>query len=235
VSFLTAEWRDLVVLNWEIPSDLLTAYVPRGTQLDTWEGRAFVSLVGFRFVKTRVMKLPVPWHVTFEEVNLRFYVKRCIGVEVRRGVAFLKEIVPRACIVLVARRLYNENYISAPMSHLFERRHGQLRVGYGWTIHGRRNSITACSDGFFREVPPDSHEEFIVEHYWGYCRQRDGGTIEYQVSHPNWRAATVDEFAVSVDFVSLYGKELGEHLFARPVSVFLASGSPVEVGFGQRF
>jgi hypothetical protein len=181
------------------------------------------------------MKIPVPWHMNFEEVNLRFYVKRIVNGECRRGVVFVKEIVPRACIAIVAKRLFNENYVAAPMSHFIERQNGQLCVRYDWTIRDRTHSVTLHSDGTFREMSPGSQEEFIAEHYWGYCRQRDGGTIEYQVTHPKWQVAMVNEFSFACDAVALYGKELGEQLSSPPDSVFLANGSKVEVGFGQRF
>lgn len=183
-AFLTAEWRDLVLLNWEIPPELLSAYAPRGTELDTWNGLSFVSLVGFRFLKTRVMKMPVPFHVNFEEVNLRLYVSRTHRGERRRGVVFIKEIVPRRCIALVARRLYNENYVAAPMSHRIEGRGPSTRVQYDWTLSGNVYSVSARADGAFRDLSPGSQEEFILEHYSGYTRQADGGTVEYQVQHP---------------------------------------------------
>src|SRR6478735_9893003 len=106
--FLTAEWRDLVMANYEIDPSMLADRVPRGTELDLHEGRCFVSLVGFMFLETRVMGFPVPFHTNFEEVNLRFYVKRKTEDEVRRGVVFIKEIVPRYAISTVARVMYGE-------------------------------------------------------------------------------------------------------------------------------
>jgi uncharacterized protein YqjF (DUF2071 family) len=235
MTFLKAEWRDLVMLNWEISPHLLSKYIPRGTELDLWNGRAFVSLVGFRFIETRILKLPVPFHVNFEEVNLRFYVRRAFGDGIHRGVVFIKEIVPRTCIALVARRLYNENYMAAPMSHAVENRGGQTSVQYNWLIDGKTNSIAVRADGAYREMVVDSQEEFIAEHYWGYCRQRDGRTVEYRVHHPKWQVATVNEFSLDCDAVTIYGKDLGDHLLLPPVSAFLANGSKVEVGLGQRF
>ena len=223
--FLTAEWRDVVLLNWEVQPGLLSGYIPTGTELDLWNGRAFLSLVGFRFLNTRVLRFPVPFHVNFPEVNLRFYVRRVVNGEIRRGVVFLKEIVPRACIALVARRLYNENYVAAPMSHRIEMHGGQTSVQYNWEV----------GDGDYREMAVDSHEEFIAEHYWGYCRQRDGRTVEYRVRHPRWQTVTVSDFALDCDARALYGQILGEPLLSPPVSVLLAGGSQVEVGFGRRF
>jgi uncharacterized protein len=232
--FLTAKWLDLAMLNWEVPSRVLTTLIPHGTELDRWNGQAFVSLVGFRFVDTRLLKVPIPVHVHFEEVNLRFYVKRECQGELRRGVAFVKEIVPRRCIALVARTLYNENYVTAPISHAIERSSDRLSVRYEWTLEGVAHSIAVKCDGAFHEMSPGSHEEFIAEHYWGYCNGRAGRTIEYQVTHPRWQTAAVDCFFLTWDPVGLYGAELGEQLGSPPTSVYLANGSRVAVGFGQR-
>jgi hypothetical protein len=130
--------------------------------------------------------------------------------------------------------LYNENYLAASMSHSIEKRNRQIQVQYDWTFQRKVNSIAVRSNDVFRKLAPDSEAEFITEHYWGYCRQRDGATIEYQVSHPRWQVAAADEVSVTCDAVALYGKELGEHLLSPPVSVFLANGSPVKIGFGRR-
>jgi uncharacterized protein YqjF (DUF2071 family) len=86
--FLTAEWRDLAMLNYEIDAAVLRPFVPAGTELDAWGGRTFVSVVGFRFLGTRVRGVPVPGHRDFEELNLRFYVRRVADDGPRRGVVF---------------------------------------------------------------------------------------------------------------------------------------------------
>jgi hypothetical protein len=67
--FLTARWESLVLLNFECPREMLEPLVPRGTELDRWRDVDLISLVGFRFVDTRVRGVPVPCHRTFEEVN----------------------------------------------------------------------------------------------------------------------------------------------------------------------
>ena len=89
--FLTAEWRNLAMLNYEVDAGLLLPFVPAGTELDDWNGKVFVSMVGFRFLKTKLFGLTIPFHSNFDEVNLRFYVRRREGDEVRRGVVFIEE------------------------------------------------------------------------------------------------------------------------------------------------
>ncbi len=116
-SFLTARWQSLVLLNYRCPAELLRPLVPAGTELDDWHGVPLVSLVGFRFLDTRVRGLGIPGHRSFEEVNLRFYVRREASDGVRRGVVFIRELVPRSLVAAAARFLYNEPYQALPMVH----------------------------------------------------------------------------------------------------------------------
>ena len=232
-AFLTAEWRNIVMLNYEVDPALLLARVPRGTELDAWSGKTFVSLVGFLFARTRVLGVPVPLHRTFEEVNLRFYVRRTVGDDVRRAVTFIKELVPRVAIATVARLAYNEPYAALPMRHL----HGDVgdrglpaSVEYGWKASDDWSHMRATPVGAGALASPGSEEEFITEHYWGYTRQRDGSTVEYRVEHPRWRVWSVEEVHVGGDVDAVYGRELSQILRSPPSSAFLADGSAVTVG-----
>ncbi len=234
--FLTAEWRHLVMLNYEINPARLLPFVPRGTELDTWNGKTLVSLVGFLFLDTRLLGWPVPFHRNFEELNLRFYVRRCGPDGWRRGVVFIKEIVPRFAIAAVARWLYNEQYIALPMRHSISATApgSAPRVEYSWRHHGRWNRLTAQTTGELQAIAPGSEEEFITEHYWGYTAQRDGGCLEYQVEHPPWRVWQVGECSLDCHAVELYGAEFGAVLSGKPSSAFVAEGSPVIVRRGVR-
>jgi uncharacterized protein YqjF (DUF2071 family) len=235
--FLTAEWRNLLMLNYELEADALRPYVPVGTEPDTWQGRTFVSLVAFLFADTRVLGVPIPGHRTFEEVNLRFYVRRRVGEEVRRAVVFIREIVPRVAIATVARLMYNEPYVALPMRHSFgpHRKDGiPDTVEYRWKV-GRAWTTVAGTAGPSGQIPnAGSHEEFITEHYWGYTRQRDGGTVEYRVAHPRWRVWPVESRLVATDLSSLYGTAFSSLLNAAPTSAFIADGSAVSVYMPKR-
>jgi uncharacterized protein YqjF (DUF2071 family) len=237
-AFLRAEWRQLAMLNYEVDRSALSALVPRGTELDEWQGRTYLSVVGFLFVGTKVLGLPIPFHRDFEEVNLRFYVRRRTEEGWRRGVVFVKELVPRAAIAFVARTLYNENYVAVTMGHEIERAaDGPQRaaaVSYWWDVGGRRNRLLVRVAGELAPPVPGSHEEFIAEHYWGYSVQRDGGTCEYQVTHPPWRVATATHAELDCDVGRVYGGTFGSFLRTSPVSAFLADGSEVAVSHGIR-
>ena len=228
--FLTAEWRQLAMLNYEIEPAVLERFVPAGTELDSFGGKTFVSMVGFRFLNTRVWGIPFPFHRNFEEVNLRFYVRRRADDGWRRGVVFIKEIVPRAVIAFAARKLYNENYVALPMAHAVD----ATTAEYSWRFAGRPNRLKVVMRGELAELRAGSEAEFITEHYWGYSRQPDGATMEYRVEHPRWRVCEAAAAELDCDVAGLYGREFKAALQGRPASAFLADGSAVTVSCGQR-
>ena len=117
-AFLTAQWRNLLMVNYEIDPVVLKKYVPCHTELDSFNGVHYVSLVGFLFKDTKVRGLSFPFHRTFEEVNLRFYVRYKEGHQWKRGVVFMKEIVPRRMITFVANTIYKEKYATHVMQAL---------------------------------------------------------------------------------------------------------------------
>lgn len=245
-TFLSAHWRHLVMLNYAVEPALLEPLVPKGVALDLHDGVAYASVVAFLFQDTRVKGIPIPGHRNFEELNLRFYVRRdepdpTRGLDHRRGVAFVKEVVPLRAIAAVARLLYNENYVSMPMRHHILGPEGQQRTADDPLARGDQVSIgyrtdddtwgevgaTIASEA--RPLTPGSHAHFIAEHYWGYARQKDGGTVEYEVKHRPWRVfdATAPVFTGNID--ALYGPRLAAALVGPPASVFVAEGSAIEV------
>ena len=229
-AFLRAEWRHLAMLNYRVPAPLLEPLVPRGVELDLFENALYVSIVGFLFEKTRILGVGIPFHVDFEEVNLRFYVRRTVDGEVRRGVTFIRELVPRWAIASTARALYNEPYLTRPMRHRISRERDFLSaVEYAWNADGRWTTLRAAVEGAPRELVAGSKEEFITEHYWGYTRQRDGGTVEYRVDHPSWRVWRATTASLEGNLASVFGDAFAGVLAGPPDSAFVADGSAVTV------
>ncbi len=232
--FLSAEWRHLVMLNYEINPAVLRPLVPPSTELDLWEGKAFVSLVGFMFLDTRVMGIPIPFHRNFEEVNLRFYVQRRCIVGDLRGVVFVKEIVPKHAIAFIARTLYNENYVTMPMRNtIIQNPHG-IQAKYEWQFKDKWQHLEVHCNGEPYLPLRGSHEEFITEHYYGYAAQPDGNTIEYEVKHPQWRVWKAETMQADINVEGLYGPDFAAFLEKPPISAFLAEGSPITVSRGTR-
>jgi len=229
MSFLKAEWRKLAIANYLIDKDLLSNYIPAGTDLDLWNGNCFVSLVGFMFKNTKLLGIKIPFHSNFEEVNLRFYVKRFDQGEWKRGVVFIKEIVPKRALTFVANTVYNENYETLPMEHHWNADKEKRTVEYKWMHSGKWNSfhITASLNKF--KLEPNSETEFITEHYWGYAKVNNSKSNEYEVTHPKWDTYKIIDYKIDVDFAKVYGSAFAFLNFENPTSVMLAEGSEITV------
>lgn len=233
--FLSAEWQDLVMLNYEVDPSLLVDYVPPGTVLDSFGGRTYVSLVAFQFRRTKLFgALAIPFHANFDEVNLRFYVRRQSGNENRRGVVFIAEIVPKWAVAKVARLAYGEKYICLPMKHCISMNGATKRAEYEWQLNGSWCKIYAQATGAPARADEGSLEQFITEHYWGYSAQRNGDPLEYHVSHVPWNVWTSTAAGFEGNASGLYGSELGKVLQRRPDSAFIADGSPIIVSRGKK-
>jgi uncharacterized protein YqjF (DUF2071 family) len=228
--FLSAEWRDLLMLNYEVDPAHLQEYLPAGTELESFAGKTYVSLVGFRFCRTKLLgSIPIPFHTEFEEINLRFYVRRSTGSETRRGVAFIAEIVPKRAIAFTARLFYNENYVRRPMAHRVLSIGSKVQAEYSWESGNQWCKLQAHAAGTPSLPAEGSLEQFITEHYWGYSRQPDGDTVEYHVTHVPWKVWHASHAEFSGDTSDLYGEELSQLLKKNSTSAFIADGSPVKV------
>jgi uncharacterized protein len=223
--FLTAKWLDLVMANYAVPPELFLERLPNGTELDFHDGECYASLVAFKFFDTKVLGIPIPFHTDFLEVNLRFYVKRASGGETRRGVCFVKEIVPRFAIAFVAKTVYGEPYETWQMAH----EQSENEHSYFWSRGDCENRVTVETGANLGVPPENSHGEFIIEHYWGYTRRSKTRTDEYKVEHPKWELFNVDYAEIDVDFAKTYGEEFGFLGEQQPKSILLAKGSEIAV------
>lgn len=229
MSFLKAEWRKLAIANYAIDKSCLTEFIPAGTELDLWNGQCYVSLVGFMFKNTRLLGIKIPYHINFEEVNLRFYVKRFEKGELKRGVVFIKEIVPKRALTFVANTIYNENYETMPMSHKWVENEDSRVVEYNWTKSGKVNRFQVIASKENCEIISGSDTEFITEHYWGYAKVNTMKSNEYEVTHPKWNVYKVKDYKIDVDFAKVYGGKFDFLNSLKPNSVMLAEGSEIAV------
>ncbi len=235
-TFLSAEWRKLIMANYAINPEILKKYVPPHTELDFYNGVCYVSVIGFMFLKTKLKGIPIPFHRNFEEVNLRFYVRhKDADGNYKRGAVFIKEIVPpsKFALAIVANAVYNEPYVTMPMRHEWTATADELRVNYGWKKGKNWYSIDVITDNKTTEIALNSEEEFITEHYWGYTKIDNSRTSEYGVEHPRWRIYPIKSHTIKMNFEDLYGAEFAFLNEEKPVSVLLAEGSEIAVKDGK--
>ncbi|WP_312992738.1 DUF2071 domain-containing protein [Chryseobacterium flavum] len=227
MNFLKAEWRKLAIINYEIDPEVLVKYLPQGTELDFYRGKCYVSLVGFMFLNTKLLGLAIPFHRNFEEVNLRFYVKRKENGLWKRGVVFIKEIVPKPALSFVANTIYKENYHAMPMKNLIHERDGELLITYSWKEKSW-HSVQITAENRKQPMETDSEFEFITEHYFGFTG-KDNKTSEYEVCHPKWDCYRVKDYQLKIDFNRIYGQDFKGLNTRDPISVMLAEGSEIIV------
>ncbi len=233
--FLTAHWKNLIMANYEVNPEILRKYLPYKTELDEWNGRYYVSLVGFMFLETKVFGIKIPFHVNFEEVNLRFYVRYKDTNHKpmwKRGVVFIKEIVPKPIISWVANSLYGEKYVALSMKNNHSQTHEKYFVGYSWKFKDQWNELKITTKNIATPIAEGSEEQFITEHYWGYTQLKNNQTSEYQVEHPSWDIYPTYSYEINCNFKALYGEDFELLTYQRPTSVLLAAGSDIIVRKG---
>jgi len=231
--FLEAEWRKLIMANYEIDPSILKPYLPNKTELDLFNGVCYVSLIGFLFSNTRMLGVKVPLHINFEEVNLRFYVRYNDAGVWKRGTVFIKEIVSKPAITFVANTLYKEKYETMPTRYSWKTSDEKLMIEYEWKKNKNWNSISIEAEKQLLDIDANSEAEFITEHYWGYAKMSAQKTKEYGVEHPRWQMYKTIDYKIKADFADLYGNEFSFLNQSKPLSVFLAEGSKIKIRTGK--
>jgi len=228
-TFLTATWEDLIMANYAVSPAILKPYLPKGVELDLFDGKALVSLVGFMFKKTSLLHIPIPFLGTFEEINLRFYVKRVEGDSIKRGVVFINETVPYRPVAWLANKLYKEHYTAIPTKNEIVTLNKSKKVRYEWKIKNVWNHLEVMASLASSSMLAGSAEEFIFEHYYGYTKISDHSSQEYKVNHPSWLIHEVLDYSIGCDFEAMYGSDFSFLSYVQPDSIMLAKGSEVSV------
>jgi len=228
-TFMTARWENLIMANDAIDPEILKPYIPNGVELDLFEGKAFVSLVGFLFRKSRIFGIPIPLLGSFEEINLRFYVKRKEGNQYKRGVVFINETVPYKPVAWLANKLYKEHYIAIPTKHRIAINQNEKEVEFQWKTLSQWNTIRVKASVFSGEMERGSLQEFIFEHYFGYTKISETVSQEYKINHPRWQVNEIKEYHIDCNFKEMYGDAFAKLENMEPEAVFIAEGSDISV------
>jgi uncharacterized protein YqjF (DUF2071 family) len=223
--FLTAEWRHLCLFTYEVAAEQLEDRCPPGTELDLLDGRAHLSLVAFDFLDTRVGGIAWPGFRSFPEINLRIYVR----TGEKRGVAFVREYVPQRLVAWLARRLYNEPYLRAPMESRVITAGDTITVEHHLRTAEATNSLRVTAATTTRRPKDDSIEHHFKEHQWGFGKSRDGKLLTYEVRHPVWDVYPVTSSELDWNWHDVYGPTWAFLSDLSPVSIILAAGSAVSV------
>ncbi len=232
--FLKANWENIIMANYEIDPEILIPFLPKGVSLDLFNGKAYISLVGFMFKKTKLFNIPIPVLGTFEEINLRFYVIRKEGNQIKRGVVFINETIPYKIVAWMANKLYKEHYTVVPTKHKLRVKEENQKIKFEWLLNQKWNSIYVESETKTEVMQSESLEKFIYEHYYGYTKINEYKTEEYQLQHPSWRVHKVLNYSIDCDFEAMYGNSFSVLNHTKPEAVFIAEGSSVKVNWKRK-
>lgn len=228
--FLKANWENIIMVNYEIDPQLLIPFLPKGVDLDLFNGKCYISLVGFMFKNTKLFNVPIPFFGNFEEINLRFYVKRTEENNIiKRGVVFINETIPYPIVAWVANKLYNEHYTVVPTKHNINKTSSSQNIEFEWMLNKKWNSIYVEASNESESMKNNSLEKFIYEHYYGYTKINESKTEEYKLQHPSWKTHKVYDYKINCDFEAMYGKAFSVLNNTKPEAVFIAKGSSVAI------
>ena len=229
--FLKANWEHIIMANYEIDPKILLPFLPKGVELDLFNGKCYISLVGFMFKNTKLFTIPIPFLGSFEEINLRFYVIRKDQNQIKRGVVFINETIPYKMVAWMANKLYKEHYTVVPTKHKIRTTTTNQKIKFQWLLNRKWNSIYVESEVKSNVMKNDSLEKFIYEHYYGYTKIDENKTEEYQLQHPSWNVHKVNDFRINCDFEAMYGYSFSVLNQTVPTDVFIAEGSSVKVNW----
>jgi len=227
--FLKANWEQIIMANYQIDSELLKPFLPKGVELDLFQEKCYISLVGFMFKKTKLFNIPIPYFGTFEEINLRFYVVRNDGNIPKRGVVFINETIPYPIVAWMANKLYKEHYTVVPTKNRISKNDISQQIKFEWLVNKKWNSIDVEATNESHKMKKGSLEQFIYEHYYGYTKIDDLTTEEYKLQHPSWKTNQILKYKIDCDFEAMYGKSFSILNQTEPEAVFIAEGSSVEI------
>ena len=227
--FLKANWENIIMANYVIDPKILFPFLPKGVELDLFNSKCYISLVGFMFKDTKLFNIKIPYFGTFEEINLRFYVVRKEGDTVKRGVVFINETIPYPIVAWMANKLYNEKYTVVPTKHQISGDGATKKVNFEWLLNKKWNSIYVEATTASKPMQTDSLEKFIYEHYYGYTKINENTSEEYKLQHPSWLVNKVEKYKINCDFKAMYGEAFSVLNDTDPSAVFIAEGSSVGI------
>ncbi|MDC0257422.1 DUF2071 domain-containing protein [Crocinitomicaceae bacterium] len=219
----------MISANYVVDPEFIKKYIPKGTELELFEGKCYVSLVAFLYSNTKLMKVPVPFHRKFEEINLRLYVKRKIGEnEWRSEVAFPKLFFPKRAVSIVANTIYKEKYETRRMNHSWSEDSEYLHTRYG-IKKGDWHNINVVTNKQAEPIAPNTPEHLFSKHYWGTAQINNEKCTVYEVDRSEWNIYKTVDSDISFDFASVFGSDFHALTNLEPESVQLFDGSPVTV------
>jgi uncharacterized protein YqjF (DUF2071 family) len=213
------EWHDLLFAHWTVPVEALRPVIPRGLEIDTFGGQAWLGVVPFRMAGVRMRGTPaIPGFSQFPELNVRTYVVR----DGKPGVWFFSLDAANAAAVWGARTFFHLPYFLAEMSCAEDSgwiRYDSRRKDRRGSPASMRARYRAIGDVFHAQ--PGSIEHFLAERYCLYTADEKERIIRSEIHHPPWP-------------LQLAQAELQENTMAAAAGIAIADQKPGLLHFSRR-
>ena len=225
---MTARFSEVVAVNFQIDPKVLAPRIPKGLELDFYKGETYVSLVAMMLRDVRVWGIPIHIATGFEELNMRFYVRRKDGDGYQRGACFIKDYVSSGAAAWILGSLFKADFHKIKMKHdntgFADDGESVPSVDYRWKVGDHWNRLRIKARSKVQKTGSDTKVGFILNHNNEYS-SRKGKTLEYRATHPTWTVWDAAQANFTCDVKTLFGQEFEKPLSKRPASVFVASGS----------
>ncbi|MFD1587458.1 YqjF family protein [Halorientalis brevis] len=181
-SLLAMRWEDVVFAHWAIDPAIVATKLPADLSVDTFDGNAYLSVVGFDMRDIRPRGFPLGR--SFPELNLRTYVQGDAGP----GIYFFNLDADDALSVALARRLFRLSYYRAEIE-IEEGDDGVLIRSHRTddSVPPTDFDATCRPRGDPDEPEPGTLAWFLTERYRFYANVGGGDHLFVgTVDHPSW-------------------------------------------------
>lgn len=173
------EWNDALFLHWEVPYSALRKLVPAEFTIDTFKGKAYISLVAFTMQKIRLRYLPAVKAISdFDEINIRTYVTH----QNKPGVYFLNIEAGKLLSAKVAKVISGLPYEKSTMFR---------KPGTYLSTHPAKNFIFESTYKIGNiKSPKTTLDHWLTERYCLYLQQKNQA-YRYDIHHLEWEIKTI--------------------------------------------
>ena len=180
---MVMRWEDVAFLHWAYDPAVVQQLLPRGLEVDTHDGRAWIGLVAFRMADVRGPGTPaLPGLSTFPEINVRTYVRDPQG---RDGLLFFTLEASRLAM-MAARPLIGIGYTWAAMA--VSRRGNEVRYVSRRRLPPDPAARTRIGVEYGAAISP--HEQTAADHHmtgrWRAYSRRHARLFCTPVEHEPW-------------------------------------------------
>ncbi len=227
---IKAKFSEMVAVNFQIDQRILQPLVPKGLELDFFNGETYVSLIAMMLRNVKAWGLPFSIIPSSPELSLRFYVRRPGDGESAKGTCLIKDYISGSTAAWYLESQFKSDFSKLKMKYKNSGfgEHETPEVEYQWKVDDHWNKLRVRARSRIHKTERASKVGFILDHFT-YFGTYKGRTLAYRVERPTWNIWDAAQANFTCDVKRLFGDAFVKPLSKRPASVFVTAGSPVTI------